>query len=101
MATIVNFADYLAEKVEITERPSLAPTKVEILGALEVLEDLIEARQRKLEAVRSGRQASERSDTSANVTSRLQAINEQRSAIAVLQKTWSLLVQLRDASVHR
>lgn len=100
MATLVNFADYLADKLKITERPNLAPAKVEIVGALEVLEDLIEARQRKLNALKDGRQANVCSDISENVTSRLRAINEQQSAIAVLQKTWSLLVQLRDTSVH-
>jgi DNA phosphorothioation-dependent restriction protein DptG len=101
MATLVNFADYHADKLKLTERPNLAPTKVEIVGALEVLEDLIEARQRKLNALKDGRQTNLCSDISENVTSRLRAINEQRSAIAVLQKTWSLLVQLRNTSVHR
>lgn len=100
MATLVNFADYLADKLKLTERRNLAPTKVEIVGALEVLEDLIEARQRKLNALKDGRQTNLCSDISENVTSRLRAINEQRSAIAVLQKTWSLLVQLRNTSVH-
>jgi hypothetical protein len=100
MATLVNLADYLAAKLKVTECPNLAPTKVEIVGALEVLEDVIVARQRKLYALKNGRQTNVCSDTSENVTSRLQAINEQRSAIAVLQKTWFLLVQLRDTSVH-
>lgn len=100
MAAIVNFADYLVGKIKVTERPSQASTKVEIVGALEVLEDLIEARQRKLNALRSGRQTNEYSETSKNVTSRFQFINEQRSAITVLQKTWLLLMQLRDTSDH-
>ena len=100
MATLVNFADFRTDKLKITERPNLAPTKVEIVGALEVLEDLIQARQRKFNTLKNGRQTNVCSDTSENVTSRLQAINAQRSAIAVLQKTWLLLVQLRDTSVH-
>ena len=100
MATLVNFADYLVGKIKITERPNLSPTKVEIVGALEVLEDLIEARQRKLNALKSGRLTNEYSDTSKNVTSRFQFINEQRNAITVLQKTWLLLMQLRDTSDH-
>lgn len=100
MAILVSFADYLADKLKITERPNLAPTKVEIVGALEVLEDLIEARQRKHDALKNVRRMYDRSDTSEKVASRLQVISEQRSAIAVLQKTWLMLVQLRDTSVH-
>ena len=100
MGTLVNFADYLADKLRVTERPALAPTKVEVVGALEVLEELLESRQRKLNSLKTGRQTKECSDPSENVTSRLRVINEQKSAIAVLQKTWLLLVQLRDTSVH-
>jgi hypothetical protein len=100
LATLVNFADYLADKLKITERPNLAPSKVEIVGALEVLEELMEARQRRLNALKNVRQTNVCSDPSKSVTNRLWAINEQRSAIAVLQKTWLLLVQLRDTSVH-
>ncbi|MFO1132018.1 MAG: hypothetical protein U1E16_08415 [Hyphomicrobiales bacterium] len=100
MAILVSFANYLAGKLKITERPNLAPTKVEIVGALEVLEDLIEARQRKHDALKNVRRMYDRSDTSEKVASRLQVISEQRNAIAVLQKTWLMLVQLRDTSVH-
>lgn len=100
VATLVNLADYLADKLKVTERPNPAPAKVEIVAALEVLEDLIEARQRKLDALRRGRQSNACSDTSDIVSNRLRAINEQRSAITVLQKTWRLLVHLHDNSVH-
>lgn len=100
MATLVNFADYLVGKIKITERPNLSPSKVEIVGALEVLEDLIEARQRKFNALKGGRLTNEYSETSKNVTSRFQFINEQRNAITVLQKTWLLLMQLRDTPDH-
>jgi len=101
MATLVDFTEYLADRLTVTQRPNLAPTKSEIVGALEVLEDLIESRQRKVNLLRSGQQTNECSDPSGNVTNRLRTINEQRSAIAVLQKTWLLLAQLRDTSVHQ
>ena len=100
MAALVDFTEYLADRLRGTQRANLAPAKSEIVGALEVLEDLIESRQRKVNSLRSGQQTNECSDPSGNVSNRLRTINEQRSAIAVLQKTWLLLVQLRDTSAH-
>lgn len=100
MAALVDFTEYLADRLRGTQRANLAPAKSEIVGALEVLEYLIESRQRKVNSLRSGQQTNECSDPSGNVSNRLRTINEQRSAIAVLQKTWLLLVQLRDTSAH-
>lgn len=101
MAPLASIAEYRADKLKVTEPPNLAPSRVEIIGALEVLEDALEARQRKLNALENWRQMNVCSDISGAVTGRLLAVNEQRTAITVLQKTWSLLVHLRNASVRQ
>ncbi|MFO1131994.1 MAG: hypothetical protein U1E16_08295 [Hyphomicrobiales bacterium] len=100
MTTPIFLSNYLAARSRPPRRGSLLPSRSELDDSLEILDALIEARQREFLTLLKSSRPCEGTDTTNNVTHRLRILNEQRSAIAVLQKTRRLLAQLRDVEAH-
>lgn len=94
MAGPVDFTDYRIKRLRSADQLQPFQPTMEVADAIGLLDDLLSLRRRKLKEILAGCGGPGGDGSATNVSYRLQASNEHRSAIEVLQKTRGLLVQL-------